>query len=236
MKKGLAAVLLLTVLASGCAYSNAGDAEQLQSRAEKAFESSYHVRYNFSVSGKSLVRQSTGEAHLYAKDGETMFRRFYTFLNGNQTVSIYSEPGNRSTSCTRTNEGGNVSMNCTVQASTVERYIDGTSFSKDNYSVNYVGERSYAGRKCGFYRIGLPPSYFDSSRIRAGAFVDLCIDKEKGYVAYNRMKLASPLRTAQGEIRELYSLKALEYLGNASEEKVTVPEIAASEAGNGTTN
>jgi hypothetical protein len=220
------AVLVLAVLTtSGCAYSNAGDAEQLSGRADRTDNSTYRVTYNFSLEGTSIYGSGGGEAVLYGFEGDTRFDRNFTYLQGVSQESIYSLNDSHAVKC-RTSHLTNRNTStreCNVTEATVSRYIDGSRYSNESYSVNYVEERSYAGRKCDFFRIGLPPSEFSGSQIDSGAIVDLCLDREKGYVAYNSMELGKPLSITGGNITTLYTLKALSYSSDVDESQVRPP-------------
>jgi len=225
MKSKIVAIVLVALLASGCAYSNAGDAEELSTFAEKSDNSSYHILYNFSMEGTSLISHSTGEAEIFSYKGRTRFDRFLTFAGGGSRVSIYEKGENSSVRCTKTVEGNNTTNECVDTNSTASRYIDATEYTDPENSVNYAGEREYAGRTCKLYKIGLPPSEFEESEyIRSGAIADICVDKEKGYMAYNSLKLAEPLNISGRQVRNLYTLKAQGYNENVNSDDVRPPE------------
>ena len=221
------AVLLIAVVASGCAYTNAGDANQLSDLADKQDSSNYHVLYDFEVEAASLVRRGTGEAESYGINGETRFDRFYEYVGGTSRTSVYSMNGSGSVQCRKSYSKANNSTttSCNYTETTADRYIDTSRYVNENYSINYIEDRSYANRTCEFYRIGLPPSDFeDSSYIRGGALVDLCIDKEKGYIAYNSMNLSVPVQVTGQTIENLYTLKAKRFNEEVDSSDVRPPE------------
>lgn len=219
------------LLSSGCAYSNAGDAEELAELAGQTDNSTYTVSYNFSMEGTSLIGQSNQKAQLIGHNGETRFDRTFDYVQGRSEVSIYNLDGSRAMRCT-TSLANNTSTECLTTNSTASRYIEGSRYAEKEYSINFVEERTYAGRTCELYRIGLPPSEFENSTaVNTGAIVDLCLDTEKGYVAYNSMELAGQVSTTGGNVTTLYTLKALNYSPDANRSQVAPPEI---EEGNST--
>lgn len=220
------------ILSSGCAYSNAGDAEQLAELATQADKSTYKVKYNFTMEGTALIGQSTEKAVLTAYKEDTRFDRTFNYLQGRTEVSIYNMNGRQSMRCTTSFNANNTSTDCSLSNLTASRYIEGSRYANKNYSVNYVEEKTYAGRTCELYRIGLPPSEFEnSSAINTGAIVDLCLDTEKGYVAYNSMELAGQISTTGGNVTTLYTLKALNYGSEVNQSQIVPPET---EEGNST--
>lgn len=236
MQKRVTLLILLAVIASGCAYTNAGDAEELKDLASKTDQTQYNVKYNFTVQGTALLGQTSEDAELFAYNGDTRFDRETVYAQGNTTTSIYNMNGNRALRCTESNYLGNRSSQseCNVTNATVSRYIDGTEYSNSEYSVNYLREERYAGRKCKLYRIGLPPSEFEnSSVINTGAIVDLCLDSEKGYVAYNSMNLTRPVTSGGEAVSNIYTLEARSYSSDVSREQVRLPEFNRTE-GNST--
>lgn len=236
MRTSVTLLILVAVIASGCAYTNAGDAEDLKDLASRADQTQYNVKYNFTVQGTSIVGQTSEDAQLFALNGKTRFDRKTIYAQGNTTTSIYNMNGSKALRCTESNyiDNRTSQRECNITNSTASRYIDGTEYSKPDYSVNYVREERYAGRKCKLYRIGLPPSEFEnSSAINTGAIVDLCLDREKGYVAYNSMNLTRPVTSGGKEISNIYTLEAKKYSSDVTSEQVKLPDFNSSE-GNST--
>ncbi|PSH01006.1 MAG: hypothetical protein BRC30_00520 [Nanohaloarchaea archaeon SW_7_46_7] len=227
MRAKITVLILLTVIASGCTYSNAGDSEELAELASRADKTTYNVKYNFSMKGTALLGQVSDDAELFASNGKTRFDRTTIYAQGNTTTSLYSMNGSQALKCTESNYVDNRTSKteCNITEATPDRYIDGTGYSKDEYSVNYVKEKRYAGRKCKLYKIAIPPSDFEnSSVINTGAIVDLCLDKEKGYVAYNSMNLAKPVNSGGSPVSNIYTLEAKNYSSEVTEEDVRPPE------------
>lgn len=236
MRTKVTLLILLTLVASGCAYTNAGDAKDLEDLASRTDQTQYNVKYNFTMKGTALLGQTSEDAEIFAYNGSTRFDRETVYTQGNTTTSIYNMENSKALRCTESNYLGNRTSQreCNVTNTTVSRYIDGTEYSKPEYSVNYVREERYAGRKCRLYRIGLPPSEFEnSSVINTGAIVDLCLDKEKGYVAYNSMNLTRPVTSGGKAVSNIYTLEAQSYSSDVSREQVQLPEFNSTE-GNST--
>lgn len=228
MRYGTVILLFAVVMASGCAYSNAGDADDLSQLADKADTSNYRVGYSFDMEGSALIGEISSDAELFSYNGETRFERSTIYPEGNTTTSIYSMNGSEPVRCKKSSIAANdtVEIECNRTEATAERYIDGSMYTKDSYSVNYVEDREYAGRECSFYSIGLPPSHFEnSSVINTGAFVDLCLDKEKGYVAYNSMNLSAPINSAGKQISNIYTIEAKNYSSDVTGEDVNPPDF-----------
>lgn len=232
MRTRITALILVTLIASGCAYTNSGDAEDLADLASKEDQSQYNIEYNFSMQGTALLGETSEDAELFARNGETRFDRKTVYAQGSTLTSIYNMENSKALRCTESNYIGNSTSQreCNVTNATVSRYIEGTEYSNPDYSVNYVREERYAGRKCKLYRIGLPPSAFESSPvINTGAIVDLCLDREKGYVAYNSMNLTRPVNSGGESVSSLYTLEAKNYSANVTGEEVKIPEFNRTE-------
>ncbi|MFB6174413.1 MAG: hypothetical protein ABEJ87_00360 [Candidatus Nanohalobium sp.] len=221
MKHRTLVILAAVLLASGCA-SQTPPEERLKQLSSQASNATYKVTYEMERPGTSVIRQGLTDPVLYSYEGETMFSTSTSFIGGKALMNIYEYTEGKSITCITRKIAGAPEKSCQISNTTTSLYTEASRYADkaDSINVAYLGERKFAGRKCGMFGLGIPEKQFKASSRNTGANVKLCVDKKKGYVAYIQINLTNPIRTATGKINTILQLKALNYSSKVKKSRI----------------
>lgn len=225
MNYKIAGILALTLIASGCAIGGPAPDERLKDLSDKGNNSSFRINYSLERPGTSLLRGGMDSFQFYSHRGDTLFKASSSIIGGETSVNVYDYREGQSITCTSKTQAFNKTKTvCSISNATTSRYTDVDRYAdkSENFSMAYLGEKEFAGRKCSMFGMGIPAKDFESgANISGGANVKMCVDNEKGYVAYQSLNLTDPINTLGQTIKNLYTLKAQEYTEGVTEKEVT---------------
>lgn len=228
MNHKIAGILIMALIASGCATGGPAPEERLKQLSDKGENSSFKINYSLERPGTSLLRGGMDNFQFYSHRGETLFKASSSFIGGETTVNVYDYREGQSITCTSTKKTvNNTETTCSISNATTSRYTDVSRYAdkSENFSMAYLGEKEYAGRKCSMFGMGIPAKDFKAGgNISGGANVKMCVDNEKGYVAYQSLNLTNPINAMGQSIKNLYTIEALSYSSEATEDDVTPDE------------
>ncbi|MFB6115814.1 MAG: hypothetical protein ABEK04_06040 [Candidatus Nanohalobium sp.] len=216
--------ILVILAASGCSTGPTPE-ERLKQLSDKGQSSTYKVNYSFERPGTSLIGGGMQNFQLYSYKGQTKFKATAGFIGGKTLVEIYEYREDQSITCRTTQKVANkTEKNCRISNSTTARYTDVSRYAEkaENITLAYLGKESYAGRPCSMFGMGIPPKEFvGSEKLNSGANIKMCVDREKGYVAYMSLNLSNPIKSMGKKIKNLYTLKAKNFSETAEKQEVT---------------
>lgn len=221
MKK-LVVLMLLAVVASGCASEGSSEPQQGETQvpepestefspedqpsfsqlAQKAENSRYHVEYDYEGPGPLMY---IGKPEVFSYDGVRMVARPGNMPGeGAVSYNVYYRD-DIEVGCT---EGSEELSGCNTMPVDVAPSTDHYSDRIERFNVTEKGLESKLGRECYMYR--LEGGDFLNS------YMDICLDAEKGFVSFLDMK-------AEGSGRTVMDMNATGYDLEVSPENVRPP-------------
>lgn len=204
-------LLAITVIASGCMGGSSEpetDTNQpinqpsFSEVASKAELSEYSVRYSYDGPGPLIY---SGRPEVYSYNGVRKVRRPGQMPGGSEISYNVYYSGDIEIDCS---EGMRGLSGCSTLPTDVAPSTDYYDYRIDRFNVTKKGVRTHLDRQCYLYRL--------SGGDFINSYMDICLDREKGFVSFLEMKSDEFNRTVM-------EMEAEAYKPTASAENVSAP-------------